>query len=299
MWRDLDSRRDEREERDRLELSRGARAGSDSGRTPAPDADRDDFSRDLNLPRGRVRERVHVRDREYDLRGSEVRLLATVGTFRVIPVADLRRPAHERPHVARKDLLRLRELGLIQTVPYADGRTRTTLVTLTARGRSVLEGARRAHEGEASQTFYAGVAKPRELGHDARLYRAYLQVADRLRTRGAAVRRVVLDDEMKRDYQRFLQAPNRGRRDSTGRPDRDAEEIARWAEAYRLPVVDEHVVFPDVRIEYENADGRRAIEDLELITPHYRARLTLIERSGFTRCRVGTRLGGLAEEVLT
>ena len=45
---------------------------------------RDVFTRDLDLPRGREREIVRVRDREYALRGSESRTLATVGAFRVV-----------------------------------------------------------------------------------------------------------------------------------------------------------------------------------------------------------------------
>jgi hypothetical protein len=49
------------------------------------------FTRGLNLPRGREREIVHdARDREYTLRGSESRSLATVGAFRVVPARDLR-----------------------------------------------------------------------------------------------------------------------------------------------------------------------------------------------------------------
>src|SRR6478672_10697738 len=43
---------------------------------------RDVFLRDLDLPRGPERERVFDGDREYTLRGSESRTLATVGAFR-------------------------------------------------------------------------------------------------------------------------------------------------------------------------------------------------------------------------
>jgi len=52
---------------------------------------RDVLTRGLNLPRGRDREIVHdARDREYTLRGSESRSIATVGAFRVVPARDLR-----------------------------------------------------------------------------------------------------------------------------------------------------------------------------------------------------------------
>ena len=60
--------------------------------------------------------------------------------------------------------------------------------------------------------------KSRELSHDAQLYRAYLRAAERLHGEGARIQRVVLDYELKRDYQRFLQERNRDRSDSDGRP---------------------------------------------------------------------------------
>jgi hypothetical protein len=50
---------------------------------------RDVFTRGLDLPRGLERERVHVHGHDYQLRGSEVRTLATIGAFRVVPMSDL------------------------------------------------------------------------------------------------------------------------------------------------------------------------------------------------------------------
>ncbi len=139
------------------------------------------------------------------------------------------------------------------------------MVTLTEQGRELLESRRRPGEG-GPQAFYAGVRKPRELEHDVQVYRAYLEAADRLTERGDRLRRVVLDYELKREYQRFLQERNRGRADSDGRPDRDAEEIALWAVEHNLPYLDEQVHFPDVRIEYEDIDGRSREEDVEVTT---------------------------------
>ena len=57
---------------------------------------------------------------------------------------------------------------------------------------------------------------------------------------------------------------------------------------------DEHVQFPDVRIEYEDRDGRREIQDLEIVTPHYRgAHAAAKGRSGFQQYRSGgVRIGG-------
>jgi DNA-binding MarR family transcriptional regulator len=275
---------------------------------------RDVFAQDLDLPHGMDRERVTDGGDAYDLRGSEVRTLATVGAFRAVPADDLRDHRHEPADIWHGDLERLRSAGLIQTVaPQERQGDRTTLVTLTERGRGLLERHRRS-DRDRPQSFYAGVAKARELSHDAQLFRAYLRAAERLRGDGARIDRVVLDSELKREYQRFLQAPNRGRSDSDGRPGRSRAEIREWAEAHELPVINNRVQFPDVRIEYERADGRRDLEDVEVTTLHYRgAHAAGKAAAGFTRfrgstSRVGGRSGGggrgssldprLAEEIL-
>lgn len=289
MYRDIDPRD---ADRDRPEISRGSRGGGEPDRIDLSQDPREALARDLDLPRGTSRDRVRRRDWEGELRGSEVRILAAAGAFRVLPQDDLRDSAASRSGL-RKDIEHLRREGLIDTKPYVVGRERTTLVTLTERGRDVLEASRRPGL-DARQAFYAGIVKPRELAHDTRVHRAYLEAARRLGERGLRVRRVVLEQDLKRDYQRFLQEPNRGRRDSSGRPQRDLEEIARWAREHQLPMVDDHVQFPDLRIECEREDGRREFEDVEVMTPHYRgAHAAGKVRAGFTRYRaVGARVSG-------
>lgn len=289
MYRDIDPRD---VDRDRPEMPRGGRGSSSAERAIERSEPREALTRDLNLPRGRAREPVERQEWVGALRGSEVRVLATAGAFRVVPMDQLRRP-QDRPNVHRKDVERLRGEGLVHTMPYVVGRQRTTLVTLTERGRGLLESSRRERDTEARQSFYAGVRKPRELAHDTRLYAAYLDTSRRLNERGLRVDRVVLEEELKREYQVFLQEPNRGRRDSSGRPARDAEEIARWAHDHDLPMVDDHVQFPDLRIECEREDGSREIEDVEVMTPHYRgAHAAGKVAAGFTRySAIGARLG--------
>lgn len=254
---------------------------------------RDVVTQGLDLPRGRDREDVYVHEHEYHLRGSEVRTLATVGAFRVVPVTDLKDDAGRPGDLRHGDLERLRAAGLIRSVTPTGRDASTTLVALTERGRDVLE-THRTPDHQPVQAFPASGVKTRELAHDAQLYRAYLHSADRLTGQGAHIQRVVLDDELKREYQQFLQESNRDRSDADGRPDRTREEIDEWAHAHDLPVVDDHVQFPDLRIEYEWADGRREVEDLEILTPHYRgAHAAAKARSGFTSYRSGGgRVGG-------
>jgi hypothetical protein len=96
--------------------------------------------------------------------------------------------------------------------------------------------------------------------------RAYLRAEERLREQGGEVRRVVLEQDLKTEYQRFLQDHNRGRSDSDGRPDRDPHEVEAWARDHELPYFDGSVHILDFRIEYE-LDGRDCHEDIE---EHYR-----------------------------
>ena len=274
------------------ELPRGGRSGSAkrAGQSPSREG-RDALVRQLDLPRGDAREHVWAGHASYRLRGSDVTTLAAVGAFRVVNVDDLGTgPGADR---WRGDLDHLRQHGLINVRPHVLEGHRSGVATLTLAGKALLEQHQSASSGEARQNYYAGLVKPREVPHDAAIYRAYQTAAARLESGGARIQRVVLDYELKREYQRFLQANNRGNRHASGRPDRSPEEIAAWAAAHKLPVEDGHVQFPDVRIEYEQ-EGRHEREDVEVATAQYNARqMGAKGRSGFTIHRSGTsRLGG-------
>jgi hypothetical protein len=241
---------------------------------------RDVFLEGLELPRGLEREIVMDGDHRYELNRDDGRSLATIGAFRVVAERDLREPRDESSNAREPDLRHLRDEGLMRFV-LLDGRER--VITLTESGRHLLEAHRRDRDDARDQAFYAGVSRPRELSHDAQLYHAYLREEERLRDRGAEIRRVVLDHALKREYQEWLQERNRGRPDSDGRPDRDAREIERWAHEHDLPYFDDRVHLPDFRIEYE-LDRRDRHEDVEVVTEHYRgAHAASVARAGF-RC---------------
>ena len=294
MWDRYDPRStDDRDRGDTADRNRGSRGGSSERGAAVDDRDhRDVFTKDLDLPRGRERRPVRERDRVYEIRGTESRMLATVGAFRVVAESDL----HDGRGNTCTGLRHLEREGLVRTSPLSsDDRA----VVLTDRGRDLLEANRHErHERswEPRQAFYAGLRKPRELTHDSKVYRAYLRAEQRLREQGGRVDRVVLDYELKRDYQRFLHERNRGKKDCDGRPDREPEEIARWAREHDLPYEDGHVHFPDARIEYEDRDGRSRHEDIEVVTGHYRgAHAGAVARSGFSCYRaIGGMFGGCA-----
>lgn len=244
---------------------------------------------------GPVREAIVHRDRLYHLRESDVRLLATVGTFRVVRADDLQEVRSSRD--AWTGALRhLQAQGLIETQTVSVNRASLAVVVLTRDGQSLLD----AHEARASdgrrQAFHAGLVKPRELAHDAQLYRLYQAEAQRIEADGGRIARVVLDYELKREYQTFLNRPDRS--DDV----EPREDLEAFATRHDLPIVDGHLELPDVRIEYETPDGQWHHRDVELVTEHYsrgqlagkvQAGFALYRAAGARRARGGTaRTGG-------
>jgi hypothetical protein len=248
-----------------------ARDGRDHGRERVYDEhDRDDhdprdgLSRDLDLPRGRERELVVDRDRVYGLNGEDT-------------------PQDTLDHLCDE--------GLVGTVDLG-GNERG--VALTKEGRDLLDSHSMERDDEPAQAFYAGISRAREIHHDSNLYATYREEEARLRGEHESpeIRRVVLEQDLKREYQAFLQEHNRDRPGSGGRPDRHQEEIRDWAREHDLPYFDGRVHFPDYRIEYE-VDGRELHEDIELFTPHYRgAHAASRAQTGFRIYVVGSRGGG-------
>lgn len=241
---------------------------------------RDAFIRHVDLPRGPDRETVFDRGRQYSMRGSETRTLSTIGSFRVVPTGQLRDHNNTAAHDRSADIRHLREQGLIETVRVPGHRG--SVAGLTKQGRDLLERHRGAHR-EPAQSFYAGLKRTRELEHDSQIYSAYLQATERLQERDVRVNRVVLDYELKSDYQKWLHEHDGDRDDYDGHPDRTDDEIRAWATEHDLPYFDDQVHFPDVRIEYEESDGRLGHEDVEVLTIHYRgAHGSAAARSGFS-----------------
>jgi hypothetical protein len=227
--------------------------------------------RDLRLPTTETRQAVTGRGRVYHLRVSEVRALAVVGTFRVTPERELTCGSVVSN---RADLRSLAEQGLIARTSAIVNHESTTLVVLTRDGKALLD--EHSEAGRVRQQYHAGLVKPRELGHDVQLYRMYQMEAARLEQDGGRIARIVLDYELKRDYQTFL-----NRKD---RPEGTTQEtdLQAFAAARHLPIIDGHLELPDLRIEYETEDGRVEHRDLELLTEHYsRGQLAGKAKAGF------------------
>ncbi|MBN9662284.1 MAG: hypothetical protein J0H49_29065 [Acidobacteria bacterium] len=221
---------------------------------------REDAARPAPVPR-----RIERAERTRDAAGispGERATLWDVGRFRVVSTDDLERARYAgHPSLMQQDLKHLAAEGyLVRSRVPVDGHGRTMeVLALTRAGRGLLK------RNAGDQALYNGFVKPREIVHDAALYRMFQKEAARIERDGGKVQRVVLDYELKkRAYRPLAQARNLP-------PLEYAERQQEIAQENGLPVVDGHIVLPDLRVEYETRDGDERHVDLELATRNYRA----------------------------
>lgn len=218
---------------------------------------------DSPLPRVSDRSRTiyRARDREYSLRDSEVRTLADVGKFRVVPTDDMARFGYQGNQARMEaDIRNLRKHGLVEQQCFEGHSSYSTKVlTLTKEGHQLLK---RGQLVSSQQATYHGLAKPKEARHDAELYRLYHKVAREIERSGGKVRRVILDLELKKDLYHAL---------SKMQPDKDPRyERISIASQFDLKVVNDKIPIPDLRIEYEDECRDVHRLDLEVATRDYR-----------------------------
>jgi hypothetical protein len=205
----------------------------------------------------------YVRDRGYLLRDSEMNSLKEIGKFRVIPVSDLAKFAYggNRERM-EKDIRVLARQSLLREKTLEISRKKTLrVVTITKAGHRLLKNTNQVPDG---QPIYHGLLKPREVKHDADLYRLYQKEAARIERGGGRPVRVLLDYELKRNLNRDLSllGPEKDN------PDRKREV----AEKHHLQIVNGKIPVPDLRVEYENPELELRHVDLELATRDYRPR---------------------------
>jgi hypothetical protein len=159
-----------------------------------------------------------------------------------------------------KDIRHLRQQGLLtdKTIEVSQKKSLRVL-TLTKSGHRLLT---RTNQLPDEQVIYHGLLKPREVKHDADLYRLYQKEAARIAQAGGRPSRVILDYELKKNLNRDLALLG---------PDRDDQERKNEvAEKHGLHLVNGKIPVPDLRIEYETADLEIRQIDLELATREYR-----------------------------
>jgi hypothetical protein len=213
------------------------------------------------------------------LRAEEQKILADVGRFRVIATRDLAETVYGgRRSRMERDLAFLRDNGLIAVNAVnarRDGRggkiEHLEVVTLTKAGRDLT---RRAADVPEDQKLYSGLVKPREVEHDAEIYRAYRKEAEKIQQAGGRNLRVRLDFELKAQIQKAIYAARKAY------PKRDMNDIKQEVAAqFDLPYVNHGIQIPDARIDYElerkddqdpDQGSRSGHADIEVVTAAYR-----------------------------
>src|SRR5437764_10445735 len=161
-----------------------------------------------------------------------------------------------------KDIRGLARQSLVRdrTVEISQKKT-LRVITLTKAGHRLLKNTKQVPD---DQPIYHGLVKPREVKHDADLYRLYQKEAARIERGGGRPVRVLLDYELKRNLNRDLALLG---------PEKDnADRKREVAEKHHLQLADGKIPVPDLRIEYENPELELRHVDLELATRDYRPR---------------------------
>jgi hypothetical protein len=237
------------------------------------------IARDLPVERRTRRNNLSQNIVGLALRDEEIKALTEIGRFRVVSTRDLAETVYSgRRTELQRDLRFLQEKGVVEVNSVnarRDGRggktQRIEVVTLTKPGRELV---RRASELPDGQKVYYGMVKPREVEHDAQIYRAYLKEAGRIERKGGTNLRVQLDFELKSKIQKALHAEHKAD------PKLDITSIKQHvAERLELPFIDGKIQVPDARIDYDQPAGtdrdpdqgsRTGHEDIEVLTAAYR-----------------------------
>ena len=236
-----------------------------------------DHVRDFELAQRRpVEPRTPYRDRHwtYSLRNSEIQTLRELGTFRAIDSEALAEIGYRgNRDRMEQDLRNLIRQSLITRRPIEGAQgERMHVLTLTKAGQRFL---RKQNLMPKDRPIYHGLVKPKEVRHDATLYRLYHKAARKIESDGGKVRTVALDYELKKRINRELSR--------LGADRHDRNKKIEIAHAHGVRVVNGRVVVPDLQVEYENAEGQMARVNLELATKNYRAsHLQAKAQAGFT-----------------
>src|SRR6266436_4850099 len=201
--------------------------------------------------------------RTYSLRSSEIAAMRDIGTFRTVDVRDLGRFVYDGDEARlRYDIASLRAQRLVEEKNlFRAHRSARKLVTLTAVGERLV---RKESGLPEDQRIYHGFVKPKELDHDADLYKVYQKAAEEIREKGGKLMRVRLDFELKESINRAKEAA----RHLSG--DERKRLLTAAAEEHGLSIDDMTIHLPDIQVEYETREGGVERNNLELLSRNYR-----------------------------
>ena len=196
--------------------------------------------------------------------------LADIGIYGAVSYRDLAE-AHfgGHPYTTRRAVNAWTREGLAKesTAKGPKGRPFKVL-TLTRKGAAAIRDLDAGHGLDPGQHIRsaARLLQHAQLAHDTAIYRACGRERQRLLERGAAIRRVRLDGELKSAVARRSESA----RARDGRRAADAERH-RVAQELGLPIDEQgRVLYPDAQIEYTDADGRSGRVNVEVASGHYR-----------------------------
>ena len=199
------------------------------------------------------------------------RALADVGIYRCVSFRDLAETHFGgHPYTTRRAVNAWIREGLAKesTARGPKGRPFKVL-TLTRKGAAAIRNLAAGQGLDRGQHIRstARLLQHAQLAHDTAIYRACGHERQRLLERGATIRRVRLDGELKST----VASRSESARVRDGRRAADAERHRAAAEL-GLPIdARGRVLYPDAQIEYVDADGRSGRVNVEVTSGHYRA----------------------------
>ena len=201
------------------------------------------------------------------------------GTVSYRDLADARFGGH--PYTTRRAVNAWIRDGIVtETRATGPGGNAFKVLSLTRKGVAEVRKLAAEHGMNPGQEIRVARVRPSEAAHDTAIYRACRKEREQLEAHGATVRRVRLDAELKSSVARASEAVRR----KEGKRAADAERH-RIARELGLPIdAAGRVLYPDVQIEYADAEGRSGRVNIEAVSGNYR------ERSVRAKAAAGFRL---------
>ena len=207
------------------------------------------------------------REGRTDIKTRMDRAVAEIGIYRSVAYKDMSE-AHfdSHPYATRRAVDRMIQSGDVreQTVKGPGGTYK--VLTLSRKGVERAECAARSQGLDRGQKAWSGFVKPGELEHDTAVFRAARIEQVKLIERGAVLKRVRIDAELKGEVARASET-------ARARGGKEAADLARQQKARELglPIKEGRVEIPDAQLEYE-IDGRSGRVNVEVATGHYSAK---------------------------